>query len=131
MYKIIVRSKKGTGDAIFYDPKISRMNWFNWSAPISLEKKLNITTTEEVEDFIESLKTERKIESLPKYNILKEECHHCPVVHFCKGIKPNENWNQMCNESYTKNTINLYWTIFALTGMKLESIEGDIRRPEQ
>ena len=129
MYKIIVRNDKGTGQAIFYDPKTSKMNWYMGS-PITKERRMDIELNEEVYNFISSLKSKRSVESLPNYSHFKEECHHCPVIQLCKGIPHSDNWSDQCKTAYVKHMSNLYWAVFVLTGQKLESIEGDTRRPE-
>lgn len=129
MYKLIVRNERGSGDAIFYDPKTSNMNWFTRGAPVNDTKVIEINS-HSIDDFIISIQTKRKVESLENYKKFREECHHCPVVQLCKGILPCEDWTEKCNKSYIENTSNLYWAIFALTGKRLESITGNIRRPE-
>ena len=73
MYKLIVRNQKESGEAIFYDHKMSKMNWYIGS-PIKDKIILDIETNNIIDDFIISLKTNRKIESLEKYNKFKEEC---------------------------------------------------------
>jgi radical SAM protein with 4Fe4S-binding SPASM domain len=130
MYKLIVRNDKGTGQAIFYNPKKSEIYWDSFAIPLNDQKLFDIEENAAIEDFIDSIRTKRTIQELPNFNILREECMHCPVVQLCKGIDKQENWTKACNESYLKNVNNLYWSILVLTKQKLESIEGDIRRPE-
>lgn len=131
MYRFIVRNNKGTGHAVFYDEKTSKMNWFTGGIiEDPLLENIEIQDSD-IKDFLNSIKIKRNIEELDNFYRFKEECMHCPVVQLCKGkCLDDENFKESCNQSYSENVLKLYHILYILTAMKLESIDGDIRRPE-
>jgi len=62
----------------------------------------------------------------------RECCNHCPVLQLCKGscmYLEGDLFAQSCENEYRYNTAILAAVIKHLTGLELEKIEGDIRRP--
>lgn len=62
----------------------------------------------------------------------RECCNHCPVLQLCKGscmYLEGDLFAQSCENEYRYNTAILAGVIKHLTGLELERIEGDIRRP--
>lgn len=63
---------------------------------------------------------------------LKEECQSCPVLQLCKGscmYLEGEQWAASCNAEFAINKGILAGTLFIITGMILEKIEGNMIRP--
>jgi len=63
---------------------------------------------------------------------LRECCWHCPVVQLCKGgcmYLQDEHFAQSCENEYRYNVAILAGILRKLTGLRLEEITGDIRRP--
>ncbi len=64
----------------------------------------------------------------------RETCSHCPVLQLCKGscmYLEGELFAQSCENEYRYYTAILAGVIKHLTGLELERIEGDIRRPRR
>ncbi|HSW17532.1 MAG TPA: radical SAM protein [Ramlibacter sp.] len=62
----------------------------------------------------------------------RECCNHCPVVQLCKGscmYLEGEHFAQSCENEYHYNGAILEGVIRSVTGLRLERITGDIRRP--
>ncbi|HEY0824579.1 MAG TPA: radical SAM protein [Ramlibacter sp.] len=62
----------------------------------------------------------------------REGCRHCPVVQLCKGscmFLEGAHFAQSCENEYRFNLAILAGVIRSLTGLHLERIGGDIRRP--
>lgn len=62
----------------------------------------------------------------------RESCNHCPVLQLCKGscmYLEGDLFAQSCENEYRYNTAILAGVMKHLTGLELERIEGDIRRP--
>lgn len=62
----------------------------------------------------------------------RECCNHCPVLQLCKGscmYLEGDLFAQSCENEYRYNTAILAGVIKHVTGLELERIEGDIRRP--
>jgi uncharacterized protein len=63
---------------------------------------------------------------------LRESCSHCPVVQLCRGgcmFLHGEHFAQSCENQYRYNLAILSGVIRSVTGLTLERISGDIRRP--
>ena len=63
----------------------------------------------------------------------RECCGHCPVVQLCKGgcmYLDGEHFAQSCENEYRYNRAILEGVLLHLTGLRLEGIAGDIRRPQ-
>jgi uncharacterized protein len=64
----------------------------------------------------------------------RECCNHCPVLQLCKGscmYLEGELFAQSCENEYRYNRAILAGVIRFVTGLTLERIEGDIRRPKR
>ena len=64
----------------------------------------------------------------------RESCTHCPVLQLCKGscmYLEGDLFAQSCDNEYRYNTAILAGVIKHITGLELERIEGDIRRPKR
>jgi uncharacterized protein len=64
----------------------------------------------------------------------RESCNYCPVLQLCKGAcmyLEDELFAQSCENEYHYNTAILAGVIKQATGLDLERIEGDIRRPRR
>jgi uncharacterized protein len=62
----------------------------------------------------------------------KEECKTCPVLQLCKGscmYLEGDNWAASCNAEFAINKAILAGTLFNMTGLVLERIEGHMIRP--
>jgi uncharacterized protein len=62
----------------------------------------------------------------------RECCQHCPVLQLCKGscmYLEDEFFAQSCENEYRYNQAILAGVLQSLTGLTLERISGDIRRP--
>ena len=62
----------------------------------------------------------------------RECCNHCPVLQLCKGscmYLEGDLFAQSCENEYRYNNAILAGVIKHITGLELERIEGDIRRP--
>ncbi len=62
----------------------------------------------------------------------RECCNHCPVLQLCKGscmFLEGELFAQSCENEYRYNSAVLAGVLKFVTGLTLERIEGDIRRP--
>jgi uncharacterized protein len=63
----------------------------------------------------------------------RENCRHCPVVQLCKGgcmYLDGPHFAQSCENEYRYNLAVLEGLIQRLTGLRLQRITGDIRRPK-
>ena len=63
----------------------------------------------------------------------RDECKSCPVLQLCKGscmYLENDDWTASCNAEFALNKAIMAGTLFHLTGMVLEKIEGNIIRPK-
>lgn len=63
----------------------------------------------------------------------RESCNHCPVVQLCKGgcmYLEDDLFAQSCENEYHYNLAVLEGVLQQITGLKLERIAGDIRRPK-
>lgn len=63
----------------------------------------------------------------------RESCRHCPVLQLCKGscmYLHGELFAQSCENEYHFNLAILGGVLQRLTGLQLQSISGDIRRPK-
>lgn len=64
----------------------------------------------------------------------RECCTHCPVVQLCQGgcmFQQDAHFAQSCENEYQYNLGILEGVLAAVAGLRLERIEGDIRRPTQ
>ena len=62
----------------------------------------------------------------------RECCTHCPVVQLCQGgcmFLQDAHFAQSCENEYHYNLGVLEGVLALVTGLRLERIEGDIRRP--
>jgi uncharacterized protein len=62
----------------------------------------------------------------------RECCNHCPVLQLCKGgcmFLEDELFAQSCENEFHYNRAILAGVIKYVTGLELERIEGDVRRP--
>lgn len=62
----------------------------------------------------------------------RESCTHCPVVQLCRGgcmYQEDAHFAQSCENEYQYNLGILAGVLEQLTGLRLERVEGDIRRP--
>ncbi|MCA3176876.1 MAG: SPASM domain-containing protein [Burkholderiales bacterium] len=62
----------------------------------------------------------------------RESCNYCPVLQLCKGscmYLEGDLFALSCENEYHYNTAILAGILKRLTGLTLESISGDIRRP--
>ncbi|MEO8022807.1 MAG: radical SAM protein [Polaromonas sp.] len=62
----------------------------------------------------------------------RESCNHCPVLQLCKGscmYLHDDLFTQSCENEYHYNTAILAGVLKSVTGLTLQSISGDIRRP--
>jgi uncharacterized protein len=62
----------------------------------------------------------------------RESCNYCPVLQLCKGAcmyLEGDLFAQSCENEYHYNHAVLAGVIKYVTGLRLERIEGDIRRP--
>jgi uncharacterized protein len=62
----------------------------------------------------------------------RECCNHCPVLQLCKGgcmFLEDELFAQSCDNEFHYNRAILAGVIKYVTGLELERIEGDVRRP--
>jgi uncharacterized protein len=63
----------------------------------------------------------------------RETCTHCPVLQLCRGscmYLQGELFAQSCENEYRFNLAVLAGVLHRLTGLTLQSIGGDIRRPK-
>ena len=61
-----------------------------------------------------------------------ESCTHCPVLQLCKGscmYLEGDLFAQSCENEYQFNLAVLGAVLHELTGLTLQSVGGDIRRP--
>lgn len=64
----------------------------------------------------------------------RECCNHCPVLQLCRGgcmFLEDELFARSCENEYRYNTAVLAGVIKYVTGLDLERIDGDIRRPKR
>lgn len=64
----------------------------------------------------------------------RESCNHCPVVQLCKGscmYLDGDLFAQSCESEYQWNVAVLGEVLHQVTGLRLKSISGDIRRPKR
>jgi uncharacterized protein len=64
----------------------------------------------------------------------RESCTHCPVLQLCKGscmYLEGDLFAQSCDNEYRYNMAILAGVIKHVTGLELERVEGDIRRPKR
>jgi uncharacterized protein len=64
----------------------------------------------------------------------RECCNHCPVLQLCKGscmFLEDDLFAQSCENEFHFNKAILAGIIKYVTGLTLERIEGDIRRPKR
>ena len=64
----------------------------------------------------------------------RETCTHCPVLQLCKGscmYLEGDLFAQSCENEYRYNMALLAGVIKHVTGLELERVEGDIRRPRK
>jgi uncharacterized protein len=62
----------------------------------------------------------------------RECCSHCPVLQLCGGscmYLDGEQFAQSCENEYQFGLGVLDGTLRRALGLKLESVEGDVRRP--
>jgi uncharacterized protein len=62
----------------------------------------------------------------------RECCTHCPVVQLCRGgcmYLEGEHFAQSCENEYRYNVAILAGVLKSATGLDLQGIEGDVRRP--
>ena len=62
----------------------------------------------------------------------RNECSHCPVIQLCQGscmFLTGQEFAQTCWNEYAYNMGILRGAIYLLTGKKVISVEGDVRRP--
>jgi len=63
----------------------------------------------------------------------RESCNHCPVLQLCKGscmYLHDDLFAQSCENEYQFNVAVLGAVLHQATGLTLNSISGDIRRPK-
>lgn len=63
---------------------------------------------------------------------LRECCSHCPVVQLCKGgcmFLQGAHFDHSCENEYRFNLAILAGVLRSITGLHLERVTGDIRRP--
>jgi uncharacterized protein len=63
----------------------------------------------------------------------RESCRYCPVVQLCKGscmYLDDDLFAESCENEYRFNVAVLGGVLQRLTGLKLQSITGEIRRPK-
>jgi uncharacterized protein len=63
---------------------------------------------------------------------LRECCSHCPVVQLCKGscmFLQGAHFDHSCENEYRFNLAILAGVLRSVTGLHLERVTGDIRRP--
>lgn len=63
----------------------------------------------------------------------RESCRHCPVLQLCKGscmYLHDDLFAQSCENEYRLNVAVLGGVLQRVTGLRLQSISGDIRRPK-
>lgn len=63
----------------------------------------------------------------------RESCGHCPVLQLCRGscmYLHDELFAQSCENEYRFNLALLGAVLHHLTGLRLQSVSGDIRRPK-
>jgi uncharacterized protein len=63
----------------------------------------------------------------------RESCRYCPVIQLCKGscmYLNDELFAESCENEYRFNVAVLGGVLQRLTGLKLQSITGEIRRPK-
>lgn len=63
----------------------------------------------------------------------RESCNYCPVLQLCKGscmYLHDELFAQSCENEYHYNMAILAGVLKSVTGLTLESVSGDIRRPK-
>lgn len=64
----------------------------------------------------------------------RETCSHCPVVQLCKGgcmYLEGEHFAQSCENEYRYNLAILEGLLHRMTGLRLQRITGDTRRPRR
>jgi len=64
----------------------------------------------------------------------REVCWHCPVVQLCQGgcmYLHDEHFAQSCENEYRYNVAILDGILRQVTGLRLQEITGDIRRPQR
>ena len=64
----------------------------------------------------------------------RECCSHCPVVQLCRGgcmFLQGAHFAQSCLNEYRFNLAILDGVLRSVTGLRLQRVEGDIRRPGQ
>lgn len=64
---------------------------------------------------------------------LRDECSSCPVLQLCKGscmYQEGDQWAASCHAEFALNKAVLAGSLFYLTGMLLERIEGYMIRPQ-
>ena len=62
----------------------------------------------------------------------RESCRHCPVLQLCKGscmYLHDAHFAQSCENEYRFNLAVLGAVLHQLTGLRLQTVTGDIRRP--
>ena len=62
----------------------------------------------------------------------RESCQHCPVLQLCKGscmYLHDDLFAQSCENEYHYNMAILGGILKSVTGLTLQSVSGDIRRP--
>jgi uncharacterized protein len=62
----------------------------------------------------------------------RENCNYCPVLQLCKGgcmFLEGEFFDRSCENEYHYNYAILAGVLREVTGLRLERIEGDVRRP--
>jgi uncharacterized protein len=62
----------------------------------------------------------------------RESCRHCPVLQLCKGscmYLHDDFFAQSCQNEYHYNMAILGGVLKRITGLTLQSVSGDIRRP--
>jgi uncharacterized protein len=63
----------------------------------------------------------------------RESCTHCPVLQLCKGscmYLHDAHFAQSCENEYRFNLAVLGAVLQHVTGLRLQSVTGDIRRPQ-
>ncbi len=64
----------------------------------------------------------------------RESCNYCPVLQLCKGacmFLEGDLFAQSCENEYHYNMAILAGVVKEATGLELERVEGDIRRPRR
>jgi uncharacterized protein len=64
----------------------------------------------------------------------RESCNYCPVLQLCKGAcmyLQDDLFAQSCDNEFHYNRAVLAGVIRYVTGLRLERIEGDVRRPSR